>query len=152
MISITEVIQSVDIEMLKTMGWILNSSIIYGLLLGIIIVVAEKERRLRIFVAILLALVIGMAVKQVFAVERPCLGEDWCPLDYSFPSNHAVAAFTLMIAFLRRKAFPYFFLFALFIAFTRINIGVHTFQDIEAALPVAFVSYYITRTVIADGK
>ncbi|MBN1169553.1 phosphatase PAP2 family protein [Candidatus Micrarchaeota archaeon] len=152
MVSVTEFIQSIDIDILKTLGWILNNSLVYGLLITGLIFIAGKKRRMKIFAAVLLALAIGMALKQGFAIERPCAGESWCPEDYSFPSNHAVAAFTLMIAFLKRREFPYLLLFALFIAFTRINIGVHTFYDIEAALPVAFISYYITRTVIKNGE
>jgi len=53
-----------------------------------------------------------------------------------------------MTAFIRKKLFPAYLLFALFVSFTRINLGVHLFWDIAAALPVALISYYITLIVV----
>ncbi|MBU0527625.1 phosphatase PAP2 family protein [Candidatus Micrarchaeota archaeon] len=152
MASITEFVQSVDIELIKTIGMFLNDSIVYGILLFVLVIIGEKEgkKRGKIILAIVIAVIAGLVIKESMAFDRPCIGEDWCPESYSFPSTHAVAAFTLMTAFIRKKIFPAYLLFALFVSFTRINLGVHLFWDIAAALPVALISYYITLIVIDD--
>ncbi len=152
MTSITEFVQSVDIELIKTIGMFLNDSIIYGIVLLALVFLGEKEgkKRWKVILAILIAVVAGLVIKELMAFDRPCIGEDWCPQDYSFPSTHAVAAFALMTAFIRKKLFPAYLIFALFVSFTRINLGVHLFWDIAAALPVALISYYITLIVIDD--
>jgi membrane-associated phospholipid phosphatase len=152
--SITEISQSLDFEILKTIGWLLNDAIIYGLVLIVLLFVGErrKKKRTQIILSMVIAVLVGLLVKQWMAIERPCIGEDWCPNSYSFPSTHAVAAFTLMAGFIRNRNYPYYVLFALFVAFTRLNLGVHFFQDIAAALPIALVSYYVTRNVMKDEK
>ncbi len=152
MTSITEFVQSVDIELIKTIGMFLNDSVVYGILLLVLVFLGERKgkKRWKVILAILIAVVAGMVIKELMAVDRPCIGDDWCPDDYSFPSTHAVAAFTVMTAFIRKRTFPFYLVFALFVAFTRINLGVHLFWDIAAALPVALISYYITLIVIDD--
>ncbi len=154
MTSITEAAQSIDIEAVKAAGWILNDAIIYGFLLLAMTFLGEnrREKRAKILLSIALAIIAGFLIKEGMMIDRPCVGEGWCPDGYSFPSIHAAAAFTLMTAFMTRKAFPLYLLFALFVAFTRLNIGVHQFQDIVAALPVALVSYYIAKVVIDNGR
>jgi len=150
MASITEVVQSVDIELIKAIGLFLNDSIIYGIVLLVLVILGEKEnkKRKKVILAIAIAIIAGLIIKETMAFDRPCIGEDWCPESYSFPSTHAVAAFALMTAFIRKKLFPAYLLFALFVSFTRINLGVHLFWDIAAALPIALISYYITLIVI----
>jgi membrane-associated phospholipid phosphatase len=154
MISITELVQSIDIEIIKSIGWILNDSLLYGLvLIGLILAGERRPGKIKkIFFSVALAIIIGMAIKELIAQERPCFGDEWCPHSFSFPSTHAVAAFTLMTGFIRKRSYLFYLAFALFICFTRLNLGVHTFQDIAAALPIALISYYITWEVIKDEK
>jgi membrane-associated phospholipid phosphatase len=152
MISITQMVQSVDIGLVKDIGMALNNPFIYCALIIILVVAGErrKEKTVKIFFSLLLAALLAVAAKEAFSHSRPCVGEEWCPEGYSFPSIHTAIAFALMAAFIRRKEYPAYLLFALFVAFSRINIGVHVFQDIVAALPIALVAYYITWIVIRD--
>ncbi len=152
MVSITQIAQSVDIGIVKEVGLLLNDPFIYGIVLVLLAVAGTREKKKtgRILFSLALAALIGLAAKEAFSQDRPCAGEDWCPGGYSFPSMHAVTAFTLMAAFLRKKEYPLYLLFALFVSFTRINIGVHVFQDIVAALPIALIAYYITWIVVGD--
>ena len=57
------------------------------------------------------------------------------------PSGHAAIAFTLMIAFIGKRPFPFYWAFALLVAYTRFYLGVHTFEDLAAALVLAPVAY-----------
>jgi membrane-associated phospholipid phosphatase len=152
MISITQIIQSVDIRPIKDIGMVLNDPFLYCTLIILLVVAGERKKKkmIKILFSLLLAALLAIAAKEAFSHSRPCVGEEWCPGGYSFPSIHTVIAFTLMTAFIRRKEYPAYLLFALFVAFSRINIGVHVFQDIVAALPIALVSYYITWTVVKD--
>lgn len=111
----------------------------------------RKEKRLKIILAILIASALVLGLKAFFAEPRPCetsagmIACEFFPyLNYSFPSGHAAIAFLLMIAFLDKPSFPFYWLFAFFIAYSRIYLGVHDFEDIAGALVLAPISYYIT--------
>ncbi|MDD5339676.1 MAG: phosphatase PAP2 family protein [Candidatus ainarchaeum sp.] len=145
---------SIDNPIVKAVGEIIANEFIY---VGIIIALtvlgeSRNEKRLKILVTFVAVMVVCAAIKQGLAYPRPCAGEDWCPTDYAFPSMHAAAAFTLMIAFLDSGAYPLYLLFALFVSFTRLNLGVHAFADVAAALPIAAIGYYAVDMAWNAGK
>jgi len=131
---------------LITLSRIIDNNIIFLLIIAALIFLTEKRnpKRVKIFSAIILATVIVIILKSFTAVERPCasLVLDYCPADYAFPSLHATIAFLLMISFLNKRCFWIYMIFAIFVCFTRLVIGVHSFYDIAAALPVALIVYY----------
>jgi membrane-associated phospholipid phosphatase len=135
---------SIDNPLLKAIGLLIDNDFFYTALILAMVFVGENrnEKRLKILATLVVVVVVGVAIKGAMAHPRPCTGETGCPTDYSFPSMHAIAAFTLMIAFLNKRAYPLYLLFALFVSFTRLNLGVHVFVDIAAALPIALVGYY----------
>jgi membrane-associated phospholipid phosphatase len=140
---------AVNDPLLRSIGMFLDNSWIYAAIILILLFIGESRnsKRAKVMVCLLLAISGVMLVKNLLAVDRPCAGLPSCPLDYSFPSMHAVAAFALMTAFLDKKAFPAYLVFALFVGFTRLNLDVHTFRDIAGALPIALVSYYVTDMI-----
>lgn len=152
--SIVEICQSIHLDILTAVAWMLNDTIIYGFIILALVLTGEKrkEKRNIILFSLVIAALAGIAIKEVLFVERPCAGEEWCPGGHSFPSMHALTAFVLMAASIRKRTFPLYLLFALFICFTRLYLGVHVFQDIAAALPIAVVSYYVTNNVMKNGK
>ncbi len=138
---------------LTEVSLLLGNELIFFLVVGAMVFLAEKrpEKRKKIILGIIIISLMVLALKNVFAAERPCIGMDaeyGCPafplMEYSFPSGHAAVAFLLMIAFLDKKSFPVFWLFALFIAFSRLFLGVHNFEDIAGALVLAPIAYHIT--------
>ncbi|MDD5171619.1 MAG: phosphatase PAP2 family protein [Candidatus ainarchaeum sp.] len=143
--AITVLAASVNEPLLRTIGLILDDSLVYGFVILAFLFIGEMRwsKRLKVMLALALALLLATGLKYAMAEERPCAGQDWCPEDYALPSLHATAAFTLMIAFLNKRTYPLYLLFALFVCFTRLNLGVHYFQDIVGALPVALLSYYL---------
>lgn len=144
---LTEFAYNLNNGLLTTISLVLNNDLFFAALILLTVLATEKRnpKRVKIFSAILLAVIIAVILKSLFAIQRPCSPADFdfCPPDYAFPSLHATAAFTLMITFLNKKNYWLFMLFALFVSFTRMVLGVHTFLDIAAALPVAIVTYYI---------
>ena len=145
--AITALALSVQNPFISAIGYLLNQDLLYGaIILGMVIAGEWKnDKRLKIFLSLAIALALALAVKQVVAEPRPCAGANWCPLDYAFPSTHAVLAFVLVASFLKKKSFPFFLAFALFVSFTRVNIGVHVFADILGAIPIALLAYYATE-------
>lgn len=152
--AITALALSIDNPLLKAIGLIIDNDFFYAALITALVLVGENrnEKRLKILVTLVAVVVLGAAIKGVLAHPRPCAGESWCPTDYSFPSMHATAAFALMIAFLNKRAYPLYLLFALFVSFTRLNLGVHVFVDVAAALPIALVGYYAVDLLWQVGK
>ncbi len=150
---ITTFAASVDNPIIREASMIIGNYFVYGLIVLGLLLLGEtrNEKRLKIVISIFFAIIIGLFIKELLAHPRPCIGNEWCPYDNSFPSIHALAAFTLMCGFIKKKTYPFYLLFALFVAFSRLNLGVHVFQDIAAALPLALVSYYITDLIWKIG-
>jgi membrane-associated phospholipid phosphatase len=151
--AITALAASVNEPILRTVGLLLDDSLIYGFVLLALLFIGEMrwDKRAKVMLALALALLLATGLKYAIAEERPCAGQDWCPEDFAFPSLHATAAFALMIAFLNKRSYPFYFAFALFVCFTRLNLGVHDFQDIAGALPVSLVSYYLIDILWRSG-
>jgi len=137
---------SIQDPLVRGASLLMDNALIYVLIVLFLVYAGEGRtgKRTKIIVSMMIAVALAWGFKSALAVERPCAGEPWCPHDGSFPSLHAAAAFALMTAFLDKKAFPAYLLFAFFVCFTRLNLGVHTFRDIAGALPVALLAYYIT--------
>jgi membrane-associated phospholipid phosphatase len=152
--SITALALSIDNPLLKAIGILIDNEFFYMALIIALVFAGENrnEKRLKILITLVAVVVLGIAIKTALAHPRPCAGLSWCPSDYSFPSLHAAAAFALMIAFLNKRTYPLYLLFALFVSFTRLNLGVHVFVDIAAALPIALVGYYAVDLVWNAGK
>lgn len=144
--AITAAAMAVDNPLIHQIGMLLDSTLIYIVVVLVLLLIGESrnQKRLKVLLCLGIAFLSATAIKDAMTVARPCTGQSWCPTDYSFPSTHAVIAFALMTAFLDKKAFPLYLAFALFVCFTRMEIGVHTFRDIAGALPLALISYYIT--------
>jgi len=103
----------------------------------------EQQRLAFLAAAVAIALVVGYGFKLFVQAERPCVempSKIACPQDYSLPSMHALAAFTIAIVAIGTRSFPVYFSFALFIAFSRVYLGVHTIGEVAAGLSLAFFS------------
>jgi membrane-associated phospholipid phosphatase len=150
--AITELALSVENPMLHDIGMLIQNPIIYAVLVLFLLLVGEKrqKKQKKLLLSLLITVVLVTAAKEAMAIDRPCADDDWCPSGFSFPSMHAAVAFTLMTGFLNKRSYVLYLLFALFISFTRLNIGVHTFYDVAAALPIALLSYYITVEIYEE--
>lgn len=144
---ITQLAYTLNNGWLATISSIIDNDIVYALLLLAAIAIGERRPKkiAKIVVILVVGIIIGSAAKNILAVERPCasLMLDYCPKDYSLPSLHALTAFIVMIAFLNKPSFFAYALFALFIAFTRLVLAVHSFRDISAALAIALITYHV---------
>ena len=147
--TITSFASSIQNPVLHMADLAIDNTIFYAALVAVLLFIGEgrNEKRAKVLSALVLAFLLVNGIKYSLAIERPCAGEAWCPQSYSFPSTHAAVAFALAVSFLDKKAFPWYLLFALFVAFSRMNLLVHVFADIAGALPVALVSYYIVDII-----
>ncbi len=141
---------------IASLSILLSNEFIFFAAVGAMVVLSEKrkEKRIKIILAILFASLLVVGFKAFFAEPRPCqttIGLVECPSfpfsAYSFPSGHATIAFLLMLAFLDKPSFPFFWLFAFFVAYSRIFLGVHNFEDIAGALVLAPIAYYLTDLI-----
>ncbi len=148
---ITDFAFSIKNDLLTSVSLLINDNVIFAIIVLVLLLISEKrpEKRIKVLSALLLVAILTFGIKEIMAVDRPCVSLDvsYCPEEYSFPSIHAAVAFTLMISFLDKKSYPWFVLFALFISFSRLHLAVHSFRDIAGALPLALVSYYIVDII-----
>jgi membrane-associated phospholipid phosphatase len=114
-----------------------------GIALVAVLSYVFKEQKIVPFLAcaVAVALLLGAGFKAFLQEERPCVyapGKIPCPLDFSLPSIHALIAFTVAIVALGSQSFPFYLSFALFVAFSRVYLGVHTITEVSAGLALAF--------------
>jgi membrane-associated phospholipid phosphatase len=131
---------------------ILDNPYSFFAIIGIAIFLSEPRwnKRGKIVLALLIAGLMALLAKNLIMEPRPCVGGDsliQCPLDYSLPSGHAAIAFTLMIAFIGKRSFIFYWLFALLVAYSRFYLGVHTFEDLAAALVLAPIAYQFSDII-----
>jgi membrane-associated phospholipid phosphatase len=103
----------------------------------------EQKKLPYLVIAVLVALALGSCLKLLISEGRPCAdkpGKIPCPPDFSRPSLHALLAFTVVIACVGSRSFPVFLLFALFMAFSRVYLGVHTITQVASGLALAFLA------------
>ena len=106
---------------------------------------AFKEQKLLPFMvtAVAIALLLGASFKLFLQEPRPCIdspGKIPCPLDFSLPSLHALLTFTIAIAAVGNRSFAFYLIYALFTAFSRVYLGVHTITEVAAGLALAFLA------------
>ena len=116
-----EVAQLIDVDVLFFPALLLLS-----LLLG---------KRSLLFVVVSMLLVLSL--KPLISEERPCAGLPGCPESYAFPSGHALVVAALAFSRYGEKDFLPLFAFALFVGYTRILLGVHTWQQVFAGFALA---------------
>ncbi|MBI2079202.1 phosphatase PAP2 family protein [Candidatus Micrarchaeota archaeon] len=146
--SITNFISSLDNSGLTQLSLIIHDNLGFIILIAVLLLFTEKrfEKKNKVFFILVLAFLLATGVKEVMKVDRPCLlvpAKVECPSDYSFPSAHAAVSFALMLAFINKPSYPVYFFFGLIVAFSRIYLGVHTFEDIVGGMVIAPVSYSI---------
>lgn len=136
-----------------------NSYAFFSIIILLVLATEPRNRkRIKIALALLIAGLITISVKAAIMQPRPCTNSSSlidCPLDYSMPSGHATIAFTLMLAFIGHRFFPLYWIFAILVAYTRFYLGVHTFEDIAAALVVAPIAYQLADIIwgaLVEGK
>jgi len=101
----------------------------------------EWRRLPFVLTALALALLLGVGMKAFLQEPRPCMdspGKIPCPLDFSLPSLHALMVFTLAISAVGNRSFAIYLIYALFTAFSRVYLGVHTITQVAAGLALAF--------------
>lgn len=110
----------------------------------------EQKKIAYIVFAVAIALALGGAFKLYLQEPRPCEqvpGKIPCPTDFSLPSIHALLAFTLAIVAVGSASFPFYLLFALFVSFSRVYLGVHTVPQVAAGLALAFFACVLCEIV-----
>ena len=117
----------------------------FSIVLILTLTLLFKEQKLLPFMvsAVAIALLLGVSFKVFLQEERPCAttpGKIPCPLDFSLPSLHALLTFTIAIVAIGNRSFAFYLIYALFTAFSRVYLGVHTITQVAAGLALAFLA------------
>lgn len=144
--ALTLAISSLNHPLVTEAALLLNGSLGFIIAIAALLLFFEPrwEKRAKVALVIAVALLFSVALKEVVKAERPCAvlpAKLDCPGDFSFPSNHASVAFALMLAFINKPTYPIYVVFALFTAFSRVYLGVHTMEDVFAGLVIAPLAY-----------
>lgn len=116
----------------------------------------REQRRLPFLLgALLIASLLGFSFKSFLQEERPCMdaaSKIPCPTDYSLPSMHALLVFTIAMTAIGTESFPIYMLYALFTAFSRVYLGVHTVAEVAAGLSLSFLACVLTELLFRHMK
>lgn len=144
----TKTVYMVNHPALTLAASVLDSTLWFTLIAVALVLVFENrdQKRLKVFFLMVVAFFMASFIKEMVHSERICISgivsKVDCPRDYGFPSNHATLAFVLALAFLNKRGFLAFLLFAVLVSLSRMYLGVHSFEDILGGLalaPIAFV-------------
>ncbi|MCX6990670.1 MAG: phosphatase PAP2 family protein [Chlamydiae bacterium] len=124
-------------------GWNYVDSFAFAIILiPIVWQLLGRQKGIKIFYILILSRVINHSLKEYFGLPRPCQVDPsvgiLCFSSYGFPSGAAQTAILLAgITFIEYKRALYRIfavIFALFLCFSRIYLGVHYFSDILGGL------------------
>ena len=120
-------------------------AILFTAFLILVLTYFFKEQKMLPFMvaAVTIALLLGVSFKLFLQEERPCVetpGKIPCPLDFSLPSIHSLLTFTIAIVAIGNRSFVFYLIYALFTAFSRVYLGVHTITEVAAGLALAFLA------------
>lgn len=112
----------------------------------LLLLAAFKLRNFKaLAIALVVAGVVGMALKPALAEARPCnaggsaLVE--CPQDYGMPSLHATAAGVFALASLGSPWFYFLAPLAAFVSYSRVYLGVHSLEQVAAGIALAMAAH-----------
>lgn len=136
----------------------LNDAVLFvgfslALVLLLTYVFREQKNLAFLCLCLLIGFLVGTAFKLFLAEERPCVEMPagvTCPSFYSLPSLHSLFAFCIAIGSLKNRSFLIYLLYALFVAFSRVYLGVHTVADVTAGLGLAFFSCVIAEVIVIE--
>ncbi len=115
-----------------------------------------KVISLEVFSTIFVSTAIISTLKQFFKIPRPCVGQPFCPLDFSFPSGHSSAAFAVFVflAFNTKNMLyrTIFIASAFVVAYSRIYLGVHTIVDVAVGALIGTVIGIIISLILKVDK
>jgi dolichol kinase len=122
----------------------------------------EKQKWILLYLlpAVLLSYFSSFFLKLMFHIPRICIGSEYCPSNYAFPSGHATIAFaffTIVFLYFRKnpKIYLPIFLLAILISYSRIALNVHTPFDVVGGIVTGFIislAWYLFFKRIESGK
>ena len=105
----------------------------------------------KIFPSVFLARFFVEILKQTFRIPRPCVGLEYCPSDFSFPSGHAGVIFavaTMLILKKKDERFNAFFLiFASLVDLSRLMLRVHRIEDVIVGSIIGIISAVLVQKI-----
>lgn len=118
----------------------------------------ETRKKLMIFLLISLpfAYIVGIGAREMYVNPRPFAVENFEPLvahaaDNGFPSDHVLLAASLaaILFFFNRRYAAWLGGFAIFIAVSRVYVGVHHSLDVLASIGIAMLCAIIISKLYA---
>ena len=117
--------------------WVTNA--ILFLVIPTIILFRKRNKLIFLWLSLVLSFLVATILKILVARERPDLAlisED----TFSFPSRHAIIAFTILPFMFKETRSWYWWIIAIFIGLSRLILGIHYLSDVIAG---ALIGYYI---------
>ncbi|MBS3055893.1 MAG: phosphatase PAP2 family protein [Candidatus Aenigmarchaeota archaeon] len=144
---ITTWISQLNIPLLTVIAKILDSDMVFLAIIFLFAFLAEHgKKRNKLMLILILIFMFGFAMKLLIHEVRPCteiVSKIQCPNDFSFPSNHTLVASAFAVALWKKRNGWIFSIFTVFVAFTRVYLGVHTITDVLGGAALGIAAYLL---------
>jgi len=107
------------------------------------------KKRLALAIALLLALALLPGIRAFYDLPRPCSSDKAaCVAEPGFPSVHAATAFIFVANAVGTPLFFVFLPLGLFTAFSRVYLGVHTFEQVAGGIAFGVILFIAVDVVL----
>lgn len=141
---------SLELAVLDAVAHFLNNQpyVAFGVLTLLCLAVFKNNRRVLIL-ALLMSTLLTPLIKDYYAVARPCHGSSECPDTFGFPSQHATMASAFATSSWGQWVNLILIPLAVFIGWTRLYLGVHTFVQVSAGMALGFLFAHLSQVIVA---
>lgn len=148
---VTGSISQLNIPAFTFIAQLIDNDFIFLILVLLIAFLAEEgKKRNRLVLTISLVFLGGFILKILVHETRPCVdvvAKIDCPTSFSFPSNHALVAFALATGLRNKNRFWFYAVFAIFVSFTRIYLGVHNVWDVIGGMVLGVIGVLVLELI-----
>ncbi len=140
-----------NIPLLTVVAQILDNDLLFlAIILFLAFIGEQGKKRNRLILTLVFVYILSAGAKYLVHEVRPCTlipSKIECPDGFSFPSSHAVVAFALAVGLWKKPNGWIYTIFAIFVAFTRIYLGVHTMFDVLGGMVIGILGYLVVEIV-----
>lgn len=150
---ISTYIASLNYPWLTWLSGLIANDYLFSVFIVILFIFSVKymKKWRELTVTVIITLILFTSLKYAVQEPRPCIqlnAKLSCPSSYSFPSGHSSIINAFLFPSIYDSSVFVFAPLSVFVMFSRVYLGVHTFYDIVGGFIVALISFLISSFIV----